>query len=83
MAVERLISGMGEVDWDRLHTMGVMIVDDSRTFRQLVTTLLCHVGFKNIYCAGGWSEALDLYRSKEIGMVCLILKCLKRAVSRH
>lgn len=55
-----------ELDWDHVYQQDVMVVDDSRSFRQLVSALLSHVGFQSVYCAGGCDEAVALYKSKKI-----------------
>ena len=60
-----------EFGWDYIYQQNVMVVDDSRSFRQLVSALLSHVGFKNVHCAGSCDEAIALYKSNNIELTFL------------
>ncbi|MBU1157924.1 MAG: response regulator [Candidatus Thermoplasmatota archaeon] len=43
--------------------MKILIVDDSEVFRKVVIELLVKSGFNDVTEAGGYDEAVDLYRS--------------------
>ena len=60
-----------QLDWDLLYQQTVMIVDDSRPFRQLVTALLGHVGFKNVRSVSSCDEAIRQYKVETIDLTFL------------
>ncbi|MCB2186910.1 MAG: response regulator [Deltaproteobacteria bacterium] len=51
--------------WD----LGILVVDDYANMRRLTKSILHRLGFKNLYEAANGHEALDVLRTRPIGLV--------------
>lgn len=49
--------------------MNVMIVDDYKTMLRVIRNLLAQIGFKNVDEASDGTQALDLVRQKQYGLI--------------